>query len=391
MGELVRGGGSMRAMPGAAKRLPHRPARLYSLSMDEDAPKTEAPTDANPSAPDARALDARAPEHREAVATDDDAGERLDRWMAAAWPDLSRSRCKALVEEGRLSFDGAPLTDPSTKVRAGGVYGLTIPAPVPATPQPEDIPLDVLFEDDHLIVLNKPSGLAVHPAIGHWSGTLVHALLHHCAGGLSGIGGVERPGIVHRLDKDTSGVLVAAKTDAAHQGLSTLFAAHDIERLYLAACRSAPRPRAGTIETRLARSVHDRKKMAVIENLESEKGRRAVTHYQTRTTYGQEPGAPVGTPAAGLIECRLETGRTHQIRAHLAHIGCPVLGDPVYGKQRAWKRIATAQGEELKAFRRQALHAAVLGFVHPVTGEALRFETEPPKDMQRLIKFLERL
>jgi 23S rRNA pseudouridine1911/1915/1917 synthase len=343
--------------------------------MDDEAPETEA----------------RPAEVREAVAAPEDAGERLDRWMAATWGDLSRSRCKALVEDSRLTLDGAPLTDPSAKVRAGGRYVLTVPAPVAAAPEPEDIPLDVLFEDEHLIVINKPAGLTVHPAAGAWTGTLVHALLHRCAGGLSGIGGVERPGIVHRLDKDTSGVLVAAKTDAAHQGLSKLFAAHDVERVYLAACRSAPKPRAGRIETRLARSAKDRKKIAVVRETEPDKGKVAVTHYETVASYGQEPGASIGTPAASLVECRLETGRTHQIRVHLAHIGCPVLGDPLYGKGRALKRIATPAGEELKDFRRQALHAAVLGFVHPVTGEALRFETQPPKDMQRLIKFLERL
>jgi 23S rRNA pseudouridine1911/1915/1917 synthase len=343
--------------------------------MDEKSPPTEA----------------HAPEVREAIAAPEAAGERLDRWMAATWSDLSRSRCKALVEDGRLALDGAPLVDPSAKVRAGGRYVLTIPAPAPAAPRPEAIPLDVLYEDEHLIVIDKPAGLTVHPAAGAWTGTLVHALLHRCAGELSGVGGVARPGIVHRLDKDTSGVLVAAKTDAAHQGLSKLFAAHDVERLYLAACRGAPKPRAGRIETRLARSIHDRKKFAVVRDPESGKGKAAVTHYATLETYGEEPGAPAGTPAASLIECRLETGRTHQIRVHLAHIGCPVLGDPLYGKGRGFRKVATPQGEVLEDFRRQALHAAVLGFVHPVTGEAMRFETKPPKDMQRLIKFLERL
>jgi 23S rRNA pseudouridine1911/1915/1917 synthase len=339
----------------------------------------------------ALSTEVREPDIREAVAPAEAAGERLDRWMAATWSDLSRSRCKALVADGRLSLDGAPLTDPSAKVRAGGRYVLSIPAPVPATPAPEAIPLDVLFEDEHLIVVNKPAGLTVHPAAGAWTGTLVHALLHRCAGELSGVGGVARPGIVHRLDKDTSGVLVAAKSDAAHQGLSTLFAAHDVERVYLAACRGAPRPREGRIETRLARSTADRKKMAVVRDPASTKGKTAVTLYRTLASHGQEPGAPAGTPVASLLECRLETGRTHQIRVHLAHIGCPVLGDPLYGKTRSRRRIATPQGEQLADFRRQALHAAVLGFVHPITGESLRFETEPPEDMARLIKSLERL
>jgi 23S rRNA pseudouridine1911/1915/1917 synthase len=332
----------------------------------------------------------QSPELREAIAAPETQGERLDRWAAATWPDLSRSRVKALIEESRLTLDGAPVSSASAKVRAGGRYALSIPAPVPAAPEPEAIPLDVLFEDKDLIVINKPAGLTVHPAAGAWTGTLVHALLHHCAGELSGIGGVERPGVVHRLDKDTSGVLVAAKTDAAHRGLAEQFARHDIERIYLALCRGAPRPREGTVETRLARSQHDRKKVAVVRDPESEAGRRAVTHYRTLETYGQERGAPAGTPAASLVECQLETGRTHQIRVHLAHIGCPVLGDPLYGKARGVRRIA-ALDEALRSFRRQALHAAVLGFVHPASGKEMRFETEPPEDMQRLIEALREL
>jgi len=219
----------------------------------------------------------------------------------------------------------------------------------------------------------------------------VNALLHHCAGSLSGIGGVERPGIVHRLDKDTSGVMVAAKSDAAHQGLSKQFADHSVERAYLAYARGAPRPRAGKIEARIARSRHDRKKMAVLREQETDHGKHAVTNYRVLETFGQIPNEPAGTPAASEIECRLETGRTHQIRVHLASIGHPVLGDATYGKLRTWRRIFTPEGEELKEFSRQALHAAILGFVHPITGEQLRFETDPPKDMQRLRKFLERL
>lgn len=330
-------------------------------------------------------------EQREQIAPEDAAGERLDRWMAQLWPDLSRSRCKALVEAGQLFVDGASFTDPSAKVRAGAVYRLDLPAPVAATPKPEAIPLEVLFEDAHLIVINKPAGLAVHPAAGNWTGTLVHALLHHCAGSLSGIGGVERPGIVHRLDKDTSGVMVAAKTDAAHQGLSDQFAAHSVERAYQAFTRSAPKPREGRIETRLARSPHDRKKMAVIADPASTAGKRAITNYRTLATYGQEPGKPVGTPLAALVECRLETGRTHQIRVHMAHIGCPLLGDPVYGRGRSTPLARLDNGKDFKDFRRQALHAAVLGFTHPVSGETLRFESAPPKDLQRLQGFLETL
>ncbi len=340
------------------------------------------------------------------------AGMRLDRWMAGMWMDLSRSRCKALVEAGHVRVDDAPAGDPAAKVRAGQHVALNLPPPRAATPQPEAIALDVLFEDPHLIVLNKPAGIAVHPAAGHWTGTLVHALLHHCAGQLSGIGGVERPGIVHRLDKDTSGVLVAAKTDAAHQGLSALFAAHDMERAYLACTRGAPKPRSGRLETRLARSDGDRRKQAVIPLSLENKGKIAVTHYATQDTFGQEPGQAVGAPQAALVECRLETGRTHQIRVHMAHLGAPLLGDPLYGKggrtlaQRVERKAPqgaagrtdqadadaddapASQGRVLREFRRQALHAAILGFRHPITGEALRFETPPPKDMQRLIAFL---
>jgi len=330
-------------------------------------------------------------ERREETAGEEAAGERLDRWMAALWPDFSRSRCKALVETGRLYLDGAVLTDPSAKVRAGGRYALSVPAPRRADPQPEAIALSVLFEDAHLIVVDKAAGMAAHPAAGAWTGTLVHALLHHCAGTLSGVGGVERPGIVHRLDKDTSGVMVAAKTDAAHQGLCAQFAAHSVERAYIAFTKGAPSPRSGRIETRIARSPQDRKKMAVVADPHSEAGKHAVTNYATLSTYGQITGAPVGSPAAAKLECRLETGRTHQIRVHMAHIGCALLGDPVYGRRKGAVLAKTDAGKDLKDFSRQALHAAILGFEHPVTGESLRFETPLPKDMARLEAFLDTL
>jgi len=324
-------------------------------------------------------------------ASPDASGERLDRWMTQVWEDLSRSRCKALVEAGALSMDGEVFTDPSAKVREGARYLLTMPEPEPATPRAEDIPLDVLFEDDDLIVVNKAAGMTVHPAAGNWTGTLVNALLHHCAGSLSGIGGVQRPGIVHRLDKDTSGVMVVAKSDRAHQGLGAAFAKHDVERAYLACVRGAPKPRADRLETRLGRSSYDRKKFAVIEDQASTAGKVAITNYKTLKTFGQEPGKSVGTPLASLVECRLETGRTHQIRIHMAHLGCPLLGDPLYGRGRSTPLAKLDSGKDFRDFRRQALHAAILGFDHPVTGERLRFETEPPKDMQRLIGFLERL
>ena len=328
---------------------------------------------------------------RTARAEDSDAGERLDRWLAAQWPDFSRSRIKALIEEGRLTREGEAAGDPSAKVIAGSGYRLDIPPLREAAPKPEDIPLDVLYEDDALIVLIKPAGLTVHPGAGAWTGTLVHALLHHCRGSLSGIGGVERPGIVHRLDKDTSGVMVAAKTDQAHQGLSAQFAAHSVERAYIAFVRHAPNKKAGRIETRIARAAKDRTKMAVIENMKSEAGKHAVTNYRLLESYGQDPKAAIGRPLAAKMECRLETGRTHQIRVHMAHIGCPLLGDPVYAPRRTLAPIRSESGRELKDFGRQALHAAILGFEHPVSGETMRFETELPKDMQRLEKFLQLL
>ncbi|MFW5659983.1 MAG: pseudouridine synthase, partial [Oceanicaulis sp.] len=205
------------------------------------------------------------------------AGERLDRYLAEAIAELSRSRCKALIEAGHLTVDGETVADPKHKVRAGSAYVLTPPEPEPATPQAEDIRLDILFEDDELIVVNKAAGMTVHPAAGNWTGTLVNALLHHCADSLSGIGGVQRPGIVHRLDKDTSGVMVVAKSDRAHQALSARFAAHDVERAYLAIVRGGPKPKAGRLETRLARSSHDRKKFAVIADPQSRAGKHAIT------------------------------------------------------------------------------------------------------------------
>ncbi|MFW6413296.1 MAG: RluA family pseudouridine synthase, partial [Oceanicaulis sp.] len=307
----------------------------------------------------------------------------------AAFEDLSRSRVKALMEAGAVTVDGEPVTDASAKARAGAVYRVTAPEPEPADPSPENIPLTVLFEDADLIVIDKAAGMTVHPAAGNWTGTLVNALLHHCAGSLSGIGGVQRPGIVHRLDKDTSGVMVVAKSDRAHKALSERFAAHDVERAYLAVVRGGPRPKAGVIENRLVRSSHDRKKFAVATDPHSKAGKIAITNYETLEAYGQEPGAAVGTPIASLVECRLETGRTHQIRVHMAHMGCPLLGDPVYGRARASALIRIDKDRAFKDFRRQALHAAILGFDHPVTGEPLRFETEPPEDMQTLIGFLE--
>ena len=304
---------------------------------------------------------------------------RLDRALADALPAFSRARLQALMAEGAITRDGATVTDASARA-AAGLYRLTVPAALPPEPRAEDLGLVVLFEDADLIVIDKPAGMSAHPAPGSHSGTLVNALIHHCGASLSGIGGVARPGIVHRLDKNTSGVMVAAKTDIAHRGLSALFAAHDIERLYLALTRGAPSPARGTLATRIGRSAGDRKKMAVLRA----GGREAVTHYRVEATFG-----PADRPLAARVACRLETGRTHQIRVHLAHKGAPCLGDPAYGSGPPSPAVRGAMAEAGHA--RQALHAAVLGFQHPVTGEALRFETAPPPDMGHLESALRRL
>lgn len=300
------------------------------------------------------------------------AGWRLDKALADAAPGLSRGRVQALMAAGRVTLEGAAQTNLSAKASVG-VYEIDVPEPLAALPAPEAIPLTVLFEDAHLIVVDKPAGMAVHPAPGNETGTLVNALLAHCGASLAGIGGVARPGIVHRLDKETSGVMVAAKSDAAHQGLSALFATHDIDRVYVALTRGAPAPPTGTINTQIGRSHHDRKKMAVLKT----GGREAITHYAVERSFG-DPARPV----AARVSCRLETGRTHQIRVHLASKGAPCLGDPVYGAGAPTIAVRAAMGEA--GLTRQALHAAVLGFIHPVTGEALRFESPLPADMAML-------
>lgn len=329
------------------------------------------------------------------LAAPEHAGKRLDTFLAGEVEQLSRSRIKALILEGAVAHDGAVETDPRRSAVSGGTYTIRLPEPIPATPDPEDIPLEILFEDEHLIIINKPSGMAVHPAPGSWDGTLVNALLHHCRGQLSGIGGVERPGIVHRIDKLTTGILVAAKTEPAHLGLSDLFQTHDIDRLYLAVTRGAPRPLTGTVDLPIARATGDRKKMAVVRNPDSGVGRNAVTHYRALETFGlRDKGTSL--PAAALIECRLETGRTHQIRVHLSHIGAPLIGDPVYGRHKGISSYGSGEAHiagtaAARAFSRQALHAAVLGFVHPITKEALRFEAPLPKDMSDLIAALRKM
>ncbi len=309
----------------------------------------------------------------------DAAGGRLDKTLADLLPELSRARVQALLAHGLISLDGKPVGDASSKARAG-TYRIEIPAPIPAEPKPEAIPLSVLFEDEYLIVVDKAAGMAAHPGPGTESGTLVNALLHHCGASLSGIGGVARPGIVHRLDKETSGVMVAAKTDAAHQGLAALFERHDIDRVYVALTRGAPTPPKATITTRIGRSSSDRKKMAVLKS----GGREAITHYTTDRAFG-----PAVRPVAARVSCTLETGRTHQIRVHLASKGAPCLGDPVYGSSQPVQAVRDAIAAA--GLKRQALHAAVLGFVHPITKKTLRFETPLPPDMAGLEDRLEAL
>jgi len=303
---------------------------------------------------------------------DNAAGLRLDRALAEALPDLSRERLKALIKGGRVtSSDGTILWDPSAKAAPPATLELRLPKPAPAHNVAQDLGLVIAYEDEHLIVVDKPAGLVVHPAAGNFDGTLVNALLHHCAGQLSGVGGVARPGIVHRIDKDTSGLIVAAKHDKAHEGLAKQFAAHSIDRRYLALATGRPMPANGTVNAALGRSATNRKKMAVVAE---DRGKHAITHYRT-----VEP-----LKGATLVECRLETGRTHQVRVHMMHIGHPLVGDPVYG--RAKKPLS----DVLKArnFTRQALHAAHLGFIHPVTGNVIALDSEIPPDMRELIDIL---
>jgi 23S rRNA pseudouridine1911/1915/1917 synthase len=296
-------------------------------------------------------------------------GGRLDKALAEA-SGLSRARIQALIADGAVTLDGAAASQPSAKVEPGAEFAIAVPPAAEAKARPQDIPLEIVYEDADLIVVDKPAGLVVHPAAGNPDGTLVNALLHHCAGQLSGIGGVARPGIVHRIDKDTSGLLVVAKTDAAHEGLARQFAEHSIERVYLAVCNGHPNPPEGTIAERIGRSDTNRKKMAVLPK-DSSRGKHAVTRYKTLRRMRQ----------CSLVECRLETGRTHQVRVHLASIGHPLVGDPVYGRTNAALRPLLGE----LGFRRQALHAAVLGFVHPVTGNRLSFSSPIPPDMAELI------
>jgi len=308
----------------------------------------------------------------EAVIAAEAEGWRLDRALASALPTLSRERIKALISSGQVRRgDGANPRDPALKAHAGESFAVEVPAPAPAHNAAQDLSLIVVYEDEHLIVIDKPAGMVVHPAAGNPDGTLVNALLHHCGGSLSGIGGVARPGIVHRIDKDTSGLLVAAKTDRAHEGLAKQFAAHSIDRRYKAIVAGLPKSGEGTVDANLARSDANRKKVAVVAE---GRGKRAVTHWRLER--------PLRDSA--LVECRLETGRTHQVRVHMASIGHPLLGDPVYGRSRP----ATRETLKRLGFERQALHAARLGFRHPIDSRSLSFDSRMPDDMQELLSAL---
>lgn len=292
-------------------------------------------------------------------------GWRLDRALAEAVPTLSRERLKVLIASGAVTRDGQMVRDPAKRASAGERVAVAVPNPTAPHNEAQDIPLVVAYEDEHLIVIDKPAGLVVHPAAGNLDGTLVNALLHHCGGSLSGIGGVARPGIVHRIDKDTSGLMVAAKTDRAHEGLARQFHDHNIDRRYRAIVGGQPRPAEGKVDAPLARSATNRKKIAIVAG-----GKRAVTHFRTLERLHE----------AALVECRLETGRTHQVRVHMASIGHALLGDPVYGRTKSAHKALL----ETLGFRRQALHAAHLGFIHPVKSTALAFDSPMPADMQEL-------
>jgi 23S rRNA pseudouridine1911/1915/1917 synthase len=328
-------------------------------------------------------------EHVELIVAKADAGARLDAYLAGAVADLSRSRAKSLILEGHVSIGGATIVEPKRPVKSGEFLTVTLPPPEPAIPEGEAIPLSVVFEDDDLIVIDKPAGLVVHPAAGNRSGTLVNALIAHCGKSLSGIGGVARPGIVHRLDKDTTGLLVVAKTDRAHRSLSAQFADHGktgpLERGYRALVWGAPAVSEGTIDAALARSKTNREKMAVTKT----GGREAVTHYRVEERYGKKGGAPL----AALLNCRLETGRTHQIRVHLAAIGHPLIGDRTYGAGFLTKAATLPEPARSIAagFPRQALHAFLLAFEHPESGEEMRFESPLPADMAKLAGSLKAL
>jgi 23S rRNA pseudouridine1911/1915/1917 synthase len=310
-------------------------------------------------------------------------GWRLDHFLAVNLPELSRSRLQGLIAKDAVTLGGTTIGDPNKRVKPGDVIAIAVPPPLPASPQPQSIPLTVVYEDSDLLVIDKPAGLVVHPAAGNLDGTLVNALLAHCGDSLPGIGGVARPGIVHRLDKDTSGLLVVAKTERAMRSLAKQFAAHVVERAYNAVVWGAPRAGEGLVEGNLGRNPFDRKRMAVLRG----QGKPARTRYRVVEKFGPDEKA-----FAALVECRLETGRTHQIRVHLAHIGHPLIGDSIYGRSRQPPRAKTPTEviayQAADEFPRQALHAGVLGFFHPTRQINLRFESAWPADFSKLVKAL---
>lgn len=311
------------------------------------------------------------------IVVEEEKNIRIDRYLAQKFPDLSRSRLQKLIEGGNVFNDDTLISGSSYKTRVGDSYQITVPPAEDAVPQPEDIPLDLVYEDGDLLVVNKMAGMTVHPAAGAYTGTLVNALLHHCGEDLSGIGGVKRPGIVHRIDKETSGLLVVAKNDLAHKNLSEQFAVHSIERTYLAVVYGVPNPLSGRIEGNIGRSNSDRKKMAIVEN----GGKSAVTNYKTLKIFKR---------AAALVQCNLETGRTHQIRVHLTSIGNALIGDKVYIKnKKTGLPIPLSIKNDVCNFPRQALHAKSLGFIHPRTHKFMQFDSELPDDMAALVDMLE--
>lgn len=314
--------------------------------------------------------------------SDEQEGLRLDKVLAAGAGGLSRARLQALIAAGHVSAKGAAVTDSSRKARAGEIFDIAVPPPEDATPAAQDIPLDIAYEDSDLIVINKPPDLVVHPAAGNHDGTLVNALLAHCGDALSGIGGVKRPGIVHRLDKETSGLMVVAKNDTAHHGLSEQLSTRALTRVYQAIVWGVPSPAQGRIETQIGRHKTNRKKMAVLDG----GGKDAVTDYRIVETFGSW---------ASLVECRLKTGRTHQIRVHMSHLGYPLVGDPLYGKTAPVRfmkqaKVPDAAAAQLMGFARQALHAAQLEFIHPISENRISLQADLPEDMQKLLQSLRR-
>lgn len=319
-------------------------------------------------------------EQRITVTAED--GGRLDKVLSGLVADMSRARIQGLIADGMVTVNGKPCDSASSKVKPGDEIVMTVPPPVDAEPEAQDIPLDIVFEDEHMLVIDKPPGLVVHPAPGNPDMTLVNALLAHCGDNLSGIGGVKRPGIVHRLDKETSGLMAVAKSDVAHHGLAGQLADRSLSRVYRTIVWGAPVPPEGTIQTRIGRSPSNRKKMAVVER----GGKDAVTHYRTIKTWA----GPFS-----LVECKLQTGRTHQIRVHMMHMKHWIVGDPVYGKQGQKKALknhsplSNALKDRVVSFPRQALHAARIEFIHPVSGESMSFESKLPDDMAALVAAFE--